>query len=89
MMVELLADHTSMKVLQAADGARSSASICTSFHLAFIFPSPKARYNSSPPKARHGARMPFDFLLHSLADEYGKRAACVILSGTGADGSAG
>jgi two-component system CheB/CheR fusion protein len=28
-------------------------------------------------------------LLHSLADEYGARAICVILSGTGADGSLG
>ena len=33
--------------------------------------------------------MPFDFLLHSMADEYGKRAVCVVLSGTGTDGSAG
>ena len=33
--------------------------------------------------------MPFDFLLHSLAAEYGARAICVVLSGTGADGSIG
>jgi two-component system CheB/CheR fusion protein len=33
--------------------------------------------------------MPFDFLLHSLAEEYGARAICVVLSGTGADGSIG
>ncbi len=43
----------------------------------------------SQPQARHGARLPFDFLLHSLAEEYGARAICVILSGTGADGSLG
>src|SRR4029077_8244770 len=41
------------------------------------------------PQARHGARLPFDFLLHSLAAEYQQRAICVILSGTGADGSLG
>ena len=40
-------------------------------------------------QARHGARLPFDFLLHSLAAECGARAICVILSGTGADGSLG
>ena len=40
-------------------------------------------------EARHGARLPFDFLLHSLADECGPRAIGVILSGTGADGSLG
>ena len=28
----------------------------------------------SQPQARHGARLPFDFLLHSLAEEYGARA---------------
>ena len=43
----------------------------------------------SPPKAPRGARLPFDFLLHSLAEEYGTRAICVTLSGLGADGSLG
>jgi len=43
----------------------------------------------SRPQARHGARLPFDFLLHSLADSCGARAVCVVLSGTGADGSLG
>jgi two-component system CheB/CheR fusion protein len=39
--------------------------------------------------ARHGARLPFDFLLESVAAEYGARAAGIVMSGTGADGSAG
>ena len=43
----------------------------------------------SQPQARHGARLPFDFLLHSLAEECGPRAVAVILSGTGADGTLG
>jgi len=47
----------------------------------------------SPPGTRdgaaHGARLPFDALLPSLAEAYGTRAACVVLSGTGSDGSAG
>jgi two-component system CheB/CheR fusion protein len=43
----------------------------------------------SEPLARHGARLPFDFLLNSLALTYGARAICVILSGTGSDGSLG
>src|SRR4029453_5299847 len=37
----------------------------------------------------HGARMPFDFFLRSLAQECGERAICAILSGTGTDGSLG
>ena len=43
----------------------------------------------SEPKARHGARLPFDYLLNSLAREHGARSVCVVLSGTGADGSLG
>ena len=43
----------------------------------------------SQPLARHGARLPFDFLLHALAADRGPLAVCVILSGTGADGSLG
>ena len=43
----------------------------------------------SKPQARHGARLPFDFLLNSLAREHGARTVCVVLSGTGADGSLG
>ncbi len=33
--------------------------------------------------------MPFDFLLNSLSEDMGARAVCVVLSGTGADGSIG
>jgi two-component system CheB/CheR fusion protein len=43
----------------------------------------------SRPAARHGARLPFDFLLQSLAEDCASRAAAVVLSGTGADGSLG
>ncbi|MGP0003216.1 MAG: chemotaxis protein CheB, partial [Acetobacteraceae bacterium] len=89
MMVDLLAGHTSMLVLQAIDGM-----LIESDHLYVI---PPGTYLSvrdgalrlSRPQAPHGARLPFDFLLYSLAEEYGTRAVCVILSGTGADGSLG
>ena len=89
MMVDLLASHTSMTVLQATEGMRVERD-----HLYII---PPGSYLSvaddilhlSQPRARHGARLPFDFLLQSLAIGYGPRAVCVILSGTGADGSLG
>jgi two-component system, chemotaxis family, CheB/CheR fusion protein len=89
MMVELLAGHTSMTVLQAADNMPLQRE-----HLYII---PPATYLSvkggtlqlSRPQAPRGGGLPFDFLLHSLAEEYGKRAVCVVLSGTGADGSLG
>jgi len=89
MMVDLLVGHTPMTVRQAADGMPVERD-----HLYVI---PPGAYLSvrggdlhlSQPQERHGARLPFDFLLHSLAGEYGARAVCVILSGTGADGSLG
>jgi two-component system CheB/CheR fusion protein len=89
MMVELLAGHTAMLVRQAADAMPVERD-----HLYVI---PPGRYLSvgggalrlSEPQVRHGARLPFDFLLHSLAEAYGDRAVGVILSGTGTDGSLG
>jgi two-component system, chemotaxis family, CheB/CheR fusion protein len=89
MMAELLAAHTSMTVQQATDGMLVECD-----HLYIIPPGTYLTVDNgalrlSEPQDRHGARMPFDFLLHSLADEYGARVICVILSGTGDDGSAG
>ena len=89
MLVELLAGHTNMTVQQAADGMPVEPD-----HLYVI---PPATYLSvgqgalrlTTPDARHGARLPFDFLLRSMALEYGARAVGVVLSGTGADGSLG
>jgi len=89
MMVDLLSEHTSMPVVQAEGGMRLQPD-----HVYII---PPAVYLSvrggilrlSEPEARHGARLPVDFLLHSLALSYGTRAICVILSGTGSDGCLG
>ncbi len=89
MMVELLAERSSIEVLQAADGMRVERG---KFYVI-----PPGRYLAvkdgalqlSQPQARHGARLPFDFFLHSLATESRERAICIVLSGTGADGSIG
>jgi two-component system CheB/CheR fusion protein len=89
MMVELLASHTKLTVVQATDGMPLAAD-----HLYVI---PPASYLSverqalrlTPRQTRSGDRLPFDFLLHSLAAAFGRHAVCVILSGTGADGSVG
>jgi two-component system, chemotaxis family, CheB/CheR fusion protein len=78
-----------MKVVQAADG------LALERNCVYVIP-PQAYLavrdgvlRLSPPPAPHGARLPFDFFLSSLADAFGERAVCVILSGTGADGSVG
>ncbi len=89
LMVGLIADHTSMTVLQATDGM-----LLEREHLYIIPPGTYLAVRDgalqlTTPEAPHGARLPFDFLLRSLAKEYGPRAVCVVLSGTGADGSIG
>ena len=89
LMVDLLAGHTPMKVLQATDGMRLERD-----HVYLIPPGAylaiaEGTLRLSKPLERHGARMPFDFFLRSLAEECGERAICAILSGTGTDGSLG
>jgi two-component system, chemotaxis family, CheB/CheR fusion protein len=90
MMVDLLAGHTSMPVLLATD------QMTIERERVYVIPpgvylstDDKGALRLSKPQARHGARLPFDFLLNSLAREYGARVVCVVLSGTGADGSVG
>lgn len=89
MMAALLAPHTALAVCEASEGV-----LVTPGHLYVM---PPGKYLSvaegvlhlTAPTARQGARMPFDFLLHSLALQYGERAGCVVLSGTGTDGTDG
>ena len=90
MMVDLLAGNTRMPVLQATDG------MAIEHDRVYVIPpgvylsvDDKAALRLSRPQARHGMRLPFDFLLNSLAHECGARTVCVVLSGTGADGSVG
>ena len=89
MLVELLAGHTPLTVLEAVDAMPVERE-----HLYVIPPGAylavgDGALHLSEPQARHGARLPFDFLLHSLAESCGARAVCVVLSGTGTDGTLG
>src|SRR6267143_3276871 len=89
MMVGLLAGHTSMKVLEAAEDMPIARD-----HVYLIPPGVylsirAGAFQLTKPRERHGARMPFDFFLRSLAEDCGERAVCAVLSGTGADGSLG
>lgn len=47
------------------------------------------RLHLSPPAPRRGVRVPIDTFFASLAEDHGELAACVILSGTGSDGTIG
>ncbi len=89
LMADLLAGHTSLTVRQAVDGTTIAEN-----HIYVIPPGAYLSVSSgiiqlTKPQVRRGARLPFDFLLHSLAESYGEEAACLVLSGTGTDGSSG
>jgi len=89
MMVDLLAGNTAMPVLQAIDGMAIERERVYVIPPGVYLSADKGALRISRPQERHGARLPFDFLLNSLARDCGARAVCVVLSGTGADGSVG
>src|SRR5579863_5416756 len=89
MMVALLTGHTAMTVREATDGIPIERDHVYVIPPGFYLSLRSGVLRLTNPRERHGARMAFDFFLHSLAEDCGARAICVILSGTGADGSLG
>ena len=89
MLAEILAKTTAMAVAEAVDGAEVAPN-----HV-FVIP-PDATLSiadgrlvvvkPAPPREH---RRPIDTFLFSLAKDQGEHAVCVILSGTGSDGSLG
>ena len=90
LLVDLLSARTSMQVVQATDGMEIERD---RVHVippgAYLSVDDKGVLRLSRPPERHAARLPFDFLLNSLAKTFGRRVVCVVMSGTGADGSLG
>ena len=89
LMSSILDKHTKMKVLDIEDGASVE---------------PGCIYVNSPdkevsisnfkfclfdPTEKHGFRLPINFFFRSLAESLGDKSICVILSGTGTDGTQG
>nr|WP_231592648.1 chemotaxis protein CheB [Pelagovum pacificum] len=89
LLAELLGRHTDMKVRQVAGGEE-----ITRGHVYIIPPGHGLSVeggvlNLTDFAQPRGLRRPIDDFFESLAEDQGRYAACVILSGTGADGSAG
>lgn len=89
MLVPLLGEGAAITVRQATNGMLIEPD---NFYIippgTYLSVGAGALHLSYPP-VRHGTRLPFDFLLFSLAESYGSQAVCVVLSGTGADGTLG
>ena len=86
---EILAKHTQMRVEQASDNANVKPN-----HVYIIPPNATltledGRLRVKAPEAPRGQRMPIDTLFRSLAEDRGEGAVCIMLSGTGSDGTVG
>ena len=89
MMAELLEKYTSMRVTQVVGGERIEPD-----HIYIIPPAHGLAIHGGVLELTEfrdprGLRRPIDDFFTSLAEDQGANAACVILSGTGGDGSRG
>ena len=89
MMVELLARTSVLPVEVARDGVRPQPD-----HVYVVRPNRlltlrDGHFEEQPRPAPHGTLLPIDIFLRSLADGRGARAAGIVLSGTGSDGTLG
>jgi two-component system CheB/CheR fusion protein len=89
MLTDILGRITSMPVLEAQDGVEVQPD-----HVYVIPPNrDMALFHGalqlSVPGAARGQRMAIDYFFRSLAEDQGELAICVILSGTGTDGTLG
>jgi two-component system, chemotaxis family, CheB/CheR fusion protein len=89
LMPELLGHSTAMPVAQVRDETPVQAD-----HVYVIPPNATLTIEAGmlrvrPPRDDRGLRMPIDSLFHSLAEDQGRNAVCVLFSGSGSDGSLG
>jgi two-component system, chemotaxis family, CheB/CheR fusion protein len=89
MMPSLLQKHTEMKVVQVEDGMKVAPN-----HVYVIPPDKdmgivKGRLQLMQPQIQTGPKAPVNYFLRHLAEEKREKAACIILSGMGSDGTLG
>ena len=89
MMVDLLAQHSPIPVSEASNGV-----IVEPNHIYVIPPGHYLAFeggalHTSQPETGMSIRLPFDYLLQSLARTRGASTFGIVLSGTGTDGSLG
>ena len=88
-MAELLAKHTSMPVLQVTDSMPAQANHVYVIRPGYTMTISDGRLHLGASAAEPGHRRPIDDFFRSLAEEQRYRTVCVILSGTGSNGTAG
>ena len=89
LMDELLKRHTSMSILQAEDGvtlAPNSLYLNQPDKDVGIF---NGKFHLTDPVETQRVRLPINHFFRSLAEDHGNKAICIILSGSGSDGTLG
>ncbi|WP_347275286.1 chemotaxis protein CheB [Candidatus Kuenenia sp.] len=88
-MATLLNKYTTMKILEIEDGMRALPNCVylnpPGMDVAII----NRTFQLIQPLEPHASRLPIDFFFRSLADDLGEKAICIVLSGTGTDGTQG
>ena len=88
-LTDIVSNFTSMKVLEVKDGMKVEANtvyiIPPNYDMIFL----DGALELKEPAAPRGHRMPIDVFFRSLASGQSEQAVCVILSGTGSDGTLG
>ena len=88
-LTDLIQRHTRMQVFEVEDGMTVQA------NCAYLIPPGRdmallnGRLKLFTPFAARGRRLPIDFFFRSLAQDQRERAICIVLSGTGCDGTQG
>jgi two-component system CheB/CheR fusion protein len=88
-LTDLIRRYTRMQVFEVEDGMTVQP------NCAYIIPPGRdmAFLNGTlqllEPTTPHGHRLPIDFFFRSLAQDQHERAICIVLSGTGSDGTPG
>ena len=89
MMVDLLAQQTRLRVVQATEGMALQAGFVHVIPPGVFLTVSKHVLHLDEPPSGVSVRLPYDVLLRSLAQDATAPLACIVLSGTGTDGSLG
>ena len=88
-LTDLIRRYTRMQVFEVEDGMVVMPNrvyvIPPNHDMAFL----NGALQLMEPSAPHGQRLPINFFFRSLARDQHKRAICIVLSGTGSDGTLG
>lgn len=86
---EILRNHTKMRVVEAEHNMQIERNSVYTIPPNRFLKIENERLCLAEPEKRDGMRMPIDYFFRSLAESQHERAICLLLSGSGSDGTLG